>query len=130
MKPTCGSLFHRFFPEYNMDIIRGFIYGEAEKVYLGVRGAMFHYPNRSHIPENDVVDFIKEVAEHFGLVFESLNYNNRKEYWLLRPDSVAWFRALAHMKIDCEEWHYLRGKLCGIPTEEIDPNYSERYNVS
>lgn len=92
-KPTCGPLYLAALKRYATTpaeerlFAAGFVYGEAEKIYLGAcHGAMFRPSAEAHSWLNDVV---MEAAEHYGLLFRPLPTSRGEELWLLSTSAEA-----------------------------------------
>lgn len=127
-KTTCGVPFKEALAEatgMEDDLIvafaKGHMTGQAEKVYLGAcRAAMFR-PSERWYPMLWVYAF--ETAERFNLVRTRVG----DEIWLLR-DALALrdFYRMTKLSENSPEWHETRGRLTGVPADEIDPEFHER----
>ena len=131
MKPNvnCGHLFSIALRKYagtNVDSARllyaGFVFGQAEKVYLGAcRACMIGVTHPSIV--EIVRHIVHDAADLYGLAVSQLN----DELWLSRPTSIEW--AMDRLRIveeDSPEWHQIRASLCGVPLEEVDTKFHER----
>ena len=126
-KPTCGVLFLNALAQYTfMDpetipvFAAGFVTGQAEKVYLGAcRAAMFR-PS----PEYHEMFFriLTDTEKRYGL--RSVCFND--EIWISRPENVSLVESVFNLVPNSPEWHELRGRLCGVPHEEIDREFHLR----
>ena len=101
--------------------LEGWVFGQAEKVYLGAcRAAMFRpSPERFDL----AWELAGDAARRYGLIRTSLI----GEVWLLRNQSAQ--ELLARLRIlvpNSLTWHTVRGQLCGVPPEEIDFRFHER----
>lgn len=129
-KVTCGVLFREQAERYcGSDpgkfrlFAIGFVNGQAEKVYLGAcLGAMFR-PSDEY--RNDHRMTVLRAAASYGLHFRELPECG--ELWLLRnAEALALFSLLIKANRDSPEWHGLRGKICGVPRDERDPEFHLR----
>jgi|SRR3989304_4911931 len=127
-KRTCGPMYLEALLKYAGDdpvnvklFAAGFISGQAEKVYLGACKAAMFRPSDINAPM--VREICKDVAQRYGLML--LTYED--EFWLVRNIGA---RSVLWTAIECEtnsaDWHVLRGMLCGVPKDEIDPTFHER----
>ncbi|OGZ44496.1 MAG: hypothetical protein A2719_05230 [Candidatus Ryanbacteria bacterium RIFCSPHIGHO2_01_FULL_45_22] len=131
----------------------GFWTGACEKVRKNPPAAMFRPSLKQH---PWALEGIRDVAQAFGLVTilvsyreeslfpcftlvlndsvvakrsiqEFINENGRhQELWVSRPGNVARIEALKSLPVNSPEWHRERGLLCGIPEDEIDPEFHLR----
>lgn len=97
----------------------GFIVGQVEKVYLGAcPAAMFAIPPRQHL----LREFVgRDMARIYG-IFPVVNpggdvwvFRNKETYRLLQATEVP--------GVSFEITHVVRGFLCGIPANEVDPKW-------
>lgn len=127
MKKTCGDLYLEAITKLETDLERrvfakGFVSGQAEKVYLGAcQAAMFR-------PSDTTFDFIlsdvQEVCERYKLHYFVFYLASIIEIWIYRSGFQigAWYEFAK----DSPEWHKCRAIACGIPESEIDVNFHER----
>lgn len=129
---TCGPLYKAGLESFTgmaPDKIRafaaGFVSGQAEKVYLGAcRAAMFR-PSAENAPW--LLGVVREVAERYGLHVEQLPTSRGVEIWLCRSTCAAFTVShLPEIAENSEDWHEVRGALCGIPPSLIDRRFHER----
>ena len=129
LSETCGDLFREFHNGDDPDInfLQGFIYGQAEKIYLGVCPAAMFHTDWQH-----VTVMAEVIAKHFVLEARTLKYYDpvqgpRVEIWIINPFYIEMYNTLSYLEIGGTMWHTIRGLLCGIPVDRIDACYSERY---
>lgn len=130
-KPTCGPLYLAALKRYartqseELLFAAGFVYGEAEKIYLGACGAAMFRPSAEMREWLDLI--VREAAEHYGLLFRPLNTSRGEELWLLRDQKEdVFFRRLTTEPENTVPWHRIRALLCGIPMTECDDHFHER----
>jgi hypothetical protein len=133
LKPqTCGPLYKVGLEQFTgMDpalipvFAAGFVSGEAEKIYLGAcRAAMFR-PSEEWFKV--VFDICLKVGHRYGLQVRILPFNRGREIWVVRDTEVG--DAILKMQTveeNSEEWHEIRGRLCGVPGHKIDYQFHER----
>lgn len=139
-RPTCGTLYAqalRQYAQFDPEKIRlfapGFVLGQAEKVYSGAcRAAMFR-------PGAEWHELIREACLSATTIYAGLAYafcQRTGEHWLYRQEwsvlveMVLAYNADAHLyrwsAAKWQQYHTLRGRLCGIPESDIDPAYHVR----
>lgn len=96
--------------------------GQMEKVIVGAcRFCMFS----PELKDCAVLSpMIKRLATKFGLEVNLLP--NENEYWICKNEDIKWFHKMEIMEIDSKEFHELRGFMCGISLDYIDPEYHLR----
>lgn len=122
---TCGPLYLDALLKHaggDLDKLKafaaGFVNGQAEKVYLGAcRAAMFR-PSPQHVPL--VSSLVLDAADRYGLMVRSFS----GEIWLYR--TAGDMDQLGTLAKDSPAWHRERGRLCGVPEDEIDERFHER----
>lgn len=135
-KRTCGPL-HFESRAANIDetsrteiraFAAGFATGLAEKVHLGACRAAMMRPDEEDF--NWLWERVERVARIYGLLLRINTYpdpGRSREIWLLRSHAdLDDFRAMRAAVPNSPEWHALRGRLCGIPENEIDVRFHER----
>ena len=103
----------------------GFYVGQAEKVYLGAcRAAMFRPPSAALYRK--AYPILQTVADLYELSFYP--HASMQEIWLLRDQTAVEVleAVLTRSTPDSPIWHETRGRLCGVPMEEIDREYHTR----
>lgn len=127
-RPTCGPLFAEALaqwagsePEKIFLFAAGHVHGQAEKVYLGAcAGAMFR-------PAPEYREQLRAVVCSAAALYGILVGDLGAEIWLLRDEEAANDLAfIAEQEENSRKWHLLRGALCGVPFDEIDPAFHER----
>ena len=132
---TCGPIYsearNKFtgdLPEHNKMFAAGHVTGQAEKVYLGACDAAMFRPT-----SDGGLKFLKgaiiSICEVYGLSFSSLEYYDgewKEELWIHREDKKHAIYELRNMGVNCPEWHWHRGLLCGIQPSEIDSKFHKR----
>lgn len=114
----------------------GFIIGQMEKVYLGAcPAAMFNIP----LDDYGLRAFIRDVAPNYRLAVDGSDYElcshpTSREIWVWRQSrpEVGEKVKLAKQLMESENpadrseeaGHMLRGLLCGIPMNELDPHWN------
>lgn len=117
-------------------VYAGFIIGQMEKVYLGAcPAAMFNVP----LDDYSLRAFVRDVAPVYHLDLDGNDYETctaptSREVWVwqhARPgvrQQVAKAKRLLTSEDPAERneqaAHVLRGMLCGIPLEQIDPHWN------
>lgn len=95
----------------------GFVYGLAEKVYIGAcDGAMTrsYYEDRYHEDEKEMFN---NIAYSFDLYTVCITRSEFVELWMLR-----WLDD-ANLLLKESNNNIIRGQLCGYKTAYIDPNF-------
>lgn len=95
----------------------GFYAGQMEKVLAGACQYCMFRPNSQDIAQLEPL--IRRLAEEYGLVAELYD----GEFWISRRTPLDRLKLL---RKHSPEYHALRAKMCGIPVEEIDPEYHLR----
>lgn len=128
-KPTCGPLFEEAWKKavsMTDDPVSlfsaGHMCGQAEKIYLGsCKAAMFR-------PSTDqgyafVFNFALYLSQIYGLNVSTLDTveESKNEIWLHSKDSSAIIEKLTTERVNSQLWHTIRGLLCGVPFDQIDP---------
>lgn len=133
-KPTCGPLFETAWKKAVTStddpillFSAGHMCGQAEKIYLGAcNGAMFR-------PSTDegyafVFNFALFLARVYGLSVSTLDVIEecKDEIWIHKAESTQTIESLRHIQINSPKWHEIRGRLCGIPSNQIDSMFHLR----
>jgi hypothetical protein len=105
----------------------GHLVGQAEKVYLGACKAAMFRPSRSE--QSRFIHRIETVCAIYGLTYFVLPTSRGKEYWICRLERLFIMKSLEICSENTPESHRLRGWLCGIPADEIDERFHERYEA-
>lgn len=136
---TCGQLYLQALERYTgFDDAKialfapGFVMGHAECLYLGAkRAAMFRPSLQYHEIVIDACKAAMEIYDDLALLFIA----ETGEFWLYRTE---WHEMMMRVYTMAKEdqsvwnlerwsiWHLTRGRLCGIPENEIDIVYHER----
>jgi hypothetical protein len=130
-KPTCGTLYGEAVNEYGTtpELARalacGFVSGQAEKVYLGACPAAMFRPSDDNYQWllNEVI----KIANRYGLVVSIIAsgvFATPREIWITR-NSKGLGRWM-HCSVNSEAWHIWRAVACGIPLDEVDPDFHTR----
>lgn len=130
---TCGVLYLRGFQtetnrasgnEFRL-FDAGFIYGQAEKIYIGACHAAMYCPAKDNFP--GIREVVERAARIYGLKVTQLETKAGVEIWLCGTDVIK--RAVEGLHVHAENgenWHLIRGILCGIPTDQIDKQFHLR----
>lgn len=135
-KPTCGPLFAEALRSFvNLDsdradkdvrlFVAGHMTGQAEKIYLGACTAAMFRPSPEY--RGFALAALGKLSAIYGLevsVFERPEIAD--EIWLHIPEALTEVGELSQLVINSPEWHAVRGRLCGIPENKIDPLFHER----
>lgn len=126
-KQTCGVFYREAFLKYgegNTALERafaaGFVSGQAEKVHLGACTAAMFRPSEEKRPLIQAI--LDDVLPRYGLVAQWIG----DEVWISRSESCQRVRGMLDFVVNSEFWHRIRGKLCGVPHEELDLMFHER----
>lgn len=111
-------------PQRRRDATVGFWIGLAEKVGMGACRAAMVRPNLGKNPW--ATEALSAVANHWGLVVTTFKYGDITELWITRPANAVEVENLLTCAVNSPEWHTRRGLLCGVPVEEIDPEFHLR----
>jgi len=131
-KVSCAVLVKKVHDLYNPSedteqvriFMAGFWCGQAEKVYLGsCRAAMFRPPFDRH---PWALDMISEITATYSLAYMVVATLYGDEIWIMRPQNKEEVQRMLQYVEDGPEWHAHRARLCGIPDEEIDPEFHLR----
>jgi hypothetical protein len=132
-KVTCGDLYAQLLDRFGITgeltadirygVSIGFVSGLAEKVYLGSCMASMVRPGK-----DDQMDYIVgAVCEVYGLNHTEID----GEYWIYKEKHENYIHTMHnlidHGQKNSRSWHRLRGILCGVPADELDMNFHERY---
>ena len=133
MRRTCGAYYKEFREHFScldltteQAICIGFMYGQAEKVFLGACNASMFRPLLER--KNWSIDQLKWIC---ALLQLSIVIADRKEIereiWICKPQS----RWLLQETLEREEynslaWHIFRGLMTGVPLTEIDNEFHTR----
>ena len=127
MQQACGSLFLDGLLKYAGDnpekvrlLAAGFVTGQAEKVYLGACMAAMFRPSEAY--RDMVWHLVVDIARRYELCFDAIG----DETWIWHPKAHGLISAMVHACELSEEWHSIRGLLCGVPAREIDPTFHLR----
>ncbi len=125
--PTCGPLFQQVFTEASKKALTplamfswGHLCASAEKIWLGACPAAMFRPTDN---ESEFEARISYVASVYSL--DSMKVDD--EYWLFRRQ---YYHTIVDMKMaekNSPLYHSLRGLLCGVPVNELDLTFHERY---
>lgn len=136
-KTTCGPLFLRCLEEFadNQEcelraFSAGHMVGQAEKIYLGACSAAMFRPSPSY-REWAVIAAIK-ISAIYGLQVSVFEREEIKDEIWIHKKTLNWEISLLNgLDVNSPEWHSLRGRLCGIPEYDLDPNFHlrEGYNL-
>lgn len=102
----------------------GFIAGQAETVFNGIRRAMMVRPSAQNY--DMVLSACRMLAEHYKLAVSIFVVTDERspEIWMHRKNiRVGEWR---EHDVNSPEWHKLRAAACGIPTAEVDVTYHLR----
>lgn len=121
---TCGTLFTEALQHACGEDSRlvsafyaGFITGQAEKVHLGAcMAAMFH-PSPDHL--RLVMEITADTATRYALSWRTIE----DEVWIYQPMVESLMYDVYRSLYLTERQHVLRGLLCGIPVDRIDPQW-------
>lgn len=138
-KTTCGPLFNQCltqihdawlgscFPTDSSGlIVAGHALGQAEKIHLGACSAAMFRPS-TPILRGWILQVCAILSGVYSLeisVFEREEIAD--EIWIHTPESRHLISRLAHIEYNSQEWHTLRGKLCGVPPSQIDCEFHLR----
>lgn len=105
---------------YTRQFAAGFVFGQAEKVFLGAcQGAIFR-------PSFEWHDMLLKITEHaaemYGLVVRVYD----SEIYIFRPEARPLFEALYETFVDSPQWHLIRAQLTGVPPRDVDIKFHER----
>lgn len=130
-KTTCGPLYLAALEKYTgmsavavRTFTAGFVSGQAEKVYLGACLAAMFRPSGNRLPM--VQEVVADVARRYGLIVQELETADGVEVWLCRDEDAQTSICLLGMTPQGPDWHGARGRLCGVPEDEIDSAFHER----
>ncbi len=123
-KPTCGVLYKETADQFGQTpetvdaFAAGHVSGQAEKVYLGAcKAAMFRPQPDRHAW---LLEVVQAIAGRYGLQVQCLTYMDggeiRNEIWISRQGVGKWL----DYPVNSQQWHTLRGLVCGVPLGEID----------
>jgi hypothetical protein len=129
-KTTCGPLFDAAVAQFceqgpSLRFYAGYITGHAEKIWMGaVPASMFRPPDKHADACRSIVARICEIYElNHTLVTTNLGL----EIWMFRDSWVAEdLSVLATLEENSPTWHEYRGRLTGVPEQEIDVKFHER----
>jgi hypothetical protein len=93
----------------------GWISALGEKVHLGACKASMCSPMIEDFAW--IRDIVDHVCAEYGLLKHVIFREKRVEFWMFR--NIRDYNQLSMHPND----NYLRGRLCGIPIDEINPNY-------
>lgn len=102
----------------------GFMAGQAETVFNGIRRAMMVRPSEKNYEL--VLAACQKLAEHYKLQISIFVVDNERspEIWIHRKnDRIGDWR---EYDINSPTWHRLRAYACGIPESEVDEEYHLR----
>ncbi len=91
-----------------LDVHRGFIIGQVEKVFVGACDACM-------VPHRENLGFCTEVAEIYGLQSSLYEWRD-KEVWIHRGHLL--FEDLIE---NTAKWNIVRAQMCGI--KDINPEF-------
>ncbi|KKN78085.1 hypothetical protein LCGC14_0353120 [marine sediment metagenome] len=124
---TCGPLFQQVFEEAtrqssnNLAIFSwGHLCASAEKIWLGACPAAMFRPTDQ---EGEFAARINYVAQVYSL--DLMKVDN--EYWLFRRQYYQTVKEMEMAEKNSPIYHGLRGLLCGVPVDELDLAFHERY---
>ncbi len=131
-KPTCGPLFLKCLEEFAgdstpllMSFSAGHMVGQAEKIYLGACSAAMFRPSPEY-REWLIVAAVK-ISIIYDLEVSCFDIDEiRDEVWLHSKTCKQELHRLMMLQVNSPNWHYIRGKLCGIPTDKIDTEFHLR----
>ena len=103
----------------------GHLTGQAEKVYLGACYAAMFRPGTTE--RDRFVERLRAICEIYGLSYMALGTKRGVEFWIHRVGYLHRVGRLKDLTEDSPEAHALRGFLCGVPADEIDRQFHERY---
>jgi hypothetical protein len=72
------------------------------------------------------IESCKKEAERFGLSVIVISTSVGREIWLCRPSHEGAVRGLTGITENSPWWHEVRGRLCGVPSNEIDLWFHQR----
>lgn len=128
MKKTCGELYLEAISKLATDAERrifakGFVSGQAEKVYLGACNAAMFRPSDTTF--DWILSDVSEACQRYRLFYHVFDLSGGiQEIWIYRAGFVIgqWY---AYEK-DSPGWHRYRAIACGIPESEWDEKFHER----
>lgn len=127
MKKTCGELYLDALAEIPTEnerraFAKGFMSGQAEKVYLGACPAAMFRPSETTFAW--LLEDVEEICDRYGLSHHVFNMGTVREIWICRHSFGIgnWY---IYQK-DSPEWHKMRAIACGIPSSEVDYKFHER----
>lgn len=134
-KPTCGPLFTQALQtaieQAEGDPVRlfsaGHMCGQAEKIYLGACMAAMFRPSPEHYAY--VHKVASKLACIYGLCVSTFDHEDlHDEIWLhkLTQGPALLFEWMLAAEPNSPMWHYWRGMLCGVPSDQIDANFHLR----
>ena len=129
MNKTCSKCYEEVIANivHREAFIRGYITGQAEKVFLGAcPAAVFTADNDSNIDRQTLLLIIIDIAKRYQLSMHTFS----DQIWICR-DMFVWCKIndlynSSTITINSPEWHRIRAELCGIPEDEIDEKYHEQ----
>jgi hypothetical protein len=143
---TCGPLYQEAlqklvverFPVLTLSDVQkgfasGFLAGLAEKVCLGASRACMVRPfmdNRGWF-----FDVAKITSDVYGLlgrvyIYQDPERGEMYEIWLLRDRAaLGLFLQMEREEVNSRKWHHMRGRLCGVPLNEIDEEFHKRRSL-
>lgn len=106
----------------------GFCVGQIEKVYLGACPMAMFPCTMSETPPV-LATAIHISAKVYGLAVHEILYDTpegvpQTELWVYNPTSRLLPDILHPVKPDSPDFHILRGLLCGIPSNRLNPHWN------
>ena len=131
-KETCGVIFSRCLKKLTDGetnpvklFCAGHLTGNAEKIYLGACLASMSRPSPEY--HEWLLQCAIVLSSEYGLevtMFERPEI--AEEIWIHKPEAKNSLTRLTQLEYNSLEWHCTRGWLCGIPIEDIDPEFHLR----